>query len=140
MVSQFKTKWRFLKIAKPNQKFKVCYWKVRVSFLYASLKRAIRPLKINVVLNRSWTSSPFTICLIEFFTRLLPESPRWLINRGKFEEAKVIIRKIAKRNKVEVTEKQLDSLECDETATGQLWHLFTSRVLFVRTIVIFINW
>lgn len=71
---------------------------------------------------------------------LLPESPRWLINRGKFEEAKVIIRKIAKRNKVEVTEKQLDSLECDETATGQLWHLFTSRVLFVRTIVIFINW
>ena len=47
---------------------------------------------------------------------------------------------MAIRNKVEITEKQLDSLECDETATGQLWHLFTSRVLFVRTLVIFVNW
>lgn len=71
---------------------------------------------------------------------MFPESPRWLINRGNLEDAKVIIRKMAIRNKVEITEKQLDSLECDETATGQLWHLFTSRVLFVRTLVIFVNW
>lgn len=94
----------------------------------------VREWKYNEIV----LSVPSAIILVYWW--LLPESPRWLINRGKFEEAKVIIRKIAKRNKVEVTEKQLDSLERDETATGQLWHLFTSRVLFVRTIVIFINW
>ncbi|XP_034335330.2 organic cation transporter protein [Magallana gigas] len=94
----------------------------------------VREWKYNEIV----LSVPSAFILVYWW--LLPESPRWLINRGKFEEAKVIIRKIAKRNKVEVTEKQLDSLECDETATGQLWHLFTSRVLFVRTIVIFINW
>ncbi|XP_061193498.1 organic cation transporter protein-like isoform X2 [Saccostrea echinata] len=88
--------------------------------------------------NEIAVSAPSALLLSYWW--LLPESPRWLINRGKYEEAKVIIRKIAKRNKVQVTDKQLDSLECDETATGQLWHLFTSRVLFVRTIIIFLNW
>jgi OCT family organic cation transporter-like MFS transporter 4/5 len=74
------------------------------------------------------------------FYRLLPESPRWLVNRGRLEEAKVIIRRIAKRNKADVTDKQLDSLECDENTTGHLWHLFSSRVLLVRTLIIFFNW
>ncbi|XP_061193456.1 organic cation transporter protein-like [Saccostrea echinata] len=95
-------------------------------------------------LIRDWKYNEIAVsvpsALLLSYWWLLPESPRWLINRGKYEEAKVIIRKIAKRNKVEVTDKQLDSLECDETATGQLWHLFTSRVLFVRTIIIFLNW
>ncbi|XP_061193507.1 organic cation transporter protein-like isoform X1 [Saccostrea echinata] len=95
-------------------------------------------------LIRDWKYNEIAVsvpsALLLSYWWLLPESPRWLINRRKYEEAKVIIRKIANRNKVEVTDKQLDSLECDETATGQLWHLFTSRVLFVRTIIIFLNW
>ncbi|XP_062581641.1 organic cation transporter protein-like [Saccostrea cucullata] len=95
-------------------------------------------------LIRDWKYNEIAVsvpaALLLSYWWLLPESPRWLVNRGKFEEAKVVIRKIAKRNKVQVTEKQLDSLECDETAEGQLWHLFTSRVLFVRTIIIFLNW
>ncbi|XP_061193510.1 organic cation transporter protein-like isoform X2 [Saccostrea echinata] len=95
-------------------------------------------------LIRDWKYNQIAVsvpsALLLSYWWLLPESPRWLINRGKYEEAKVIIRKLAKGNKVQVTEKQLDSLECDETATGQLWHLFTSRVLFVRTIIIFLNW
>nr|XP_022294855.1 organic cation transporter protein-like [Crassostrea virginica] len=95
-------------------------------------------------LIREWKYNEITLsapaALILSYWWLLPESPRWLINRGNLEDAKVIIRKMAIRNKVEITEKQLDSLECDETATGQLWHLFTSRVLFVRTLVIFVNW
>ncbi|XP_078324705.1 organic cation transporter protein-like isoform X3 [Crassostrea virginica] len=94
----------------------------------------IREWKYNAII----VSAPAALMLSYWW--LFPESPRWLINRGNLEDAKVIIRKMAIRNKVEITEKQLDSLECDETATGQLWHLFTSRVLFVRTLVIFVNW
>ncbi|XP_022293454.2 organic cation transporter protein-like [Crassostrea virginica] len=94
----------------------------------------IREWKYNAII----VSAPAALLLSYWW--LFPESPRWLINRGNLEDAKVIIRKMAIRNKVEITEKQLDSLECDETATGQLWHLFTSRVLFVRTLVIFVNW
>ncbi|KAK3098565.1 hypothetical protein FSP39_020715 [Pinctada imbricata] len=71
----------------------------------------------------------------------VPESPRWLLRKGKPEEAKKIILKIAKGNNKEITTKELDNLEADPTAdAGKVWHLFTSRVLLIRTLIIFFNW
>ena len=43
----------------------------------------------------------------------IPESPRWLISRKKFSEAKKILIKASKENGHELTEDQLQNLEMD---------------------------
>lgn len=71
---------------------------------------------------------------------LIPESPRWLISQGRRYEANNIIRKAAKVNKVVLPENLIDSRTTERSPQGQIWHLFTSKVLFVRTMILFYNW
>ncbi|XP_033740181.1 organic cation transporter protein-like [Pecten maximus] len=89
-----------------------------------------------------WTeitcSAPAALFLLYWW--FIPESPRWLISQGKIEEANKIIQKAAKVNKVTIPEKILNADSIEEPETGRLWHLFTSRVLLFRTLIIFFNW
>ena len=62
------------------------------------------------------------------------------MSQGRIEEAETILRKAAKVNKVTLPEKIFDVDEAETPQKGQLWHLFTSRVLFFRTLIIFFNW
>ena len=61
------------------------------------------------------------------FPSFVPESPRWLLNKGRSDEAKDIILKMADVNKVDITLKDLGLLEADASG-GKVWHLFTTRV------------
>ncbi|XP_069134928.1 organic cation transporter protein-like [Argopecten irradians] len=83
-------------------------------------------------------SAPAVLFLLYWW--FIPESPRWLISQGKIDEANKIIQKAAKVNKVTIPEKILTADSIEEPETGRLWHLFTSRVLLVRTLIIFFNW
>ncbi|XP_041354562.1 organic cation transporter protein-like isoform X1 [Gigantopelta aegis] len=73
--------------------------------------------------------------------RILPESPRWLLQKGRIEEAEAIIKKAAKVNKVELPDRifDRDNLENSEPKS-KVWDLFTNRTLFCRTVIIYINW
>ncbi|XP_069108125.1 organic cation transporter protein-like [Argopecten irradians] len=83
-------------------------------------------------------SAPIAMFLLYWW--LVPESPRWLISQGRIEEANKIIQKAAKVNKITIPEKILTADSIEEPETGRLWHLFASRVLLVRTLIIFFNW
>ncbi|OWF45914.1 organic cation transporter protein-like [Mizuhopecten yessoensis] len=73
---------------------------------------------------------------------LLPESLRWLLSKRKYEEADRILQKAAKINKVMLETNLFDDEKEKMTpdATGKLWQLFSSRVMLLRTTVIFFNW
>ncbi|VDI31068.1 MFS transporter, OCT family, solute carrier family 22 (organic cation transporter), member 4/5 [Mytilus galloprovincialis] len=70
---------------------------------------------------------------------IIPESPRWLLSMGRHEEAVTILKKVALTNKANIPEKLLQ-IQDEPDPHGNLWHLFSSKVLFVRTMIIFLNW
>ncbi|XP_059154043.1 organic cation transporter protein-like isoform X4 [Physella acuta] len=84
-------------------------------------------------------SVPAALTLSYFF--LIPESPRWLVNVGRVKEASDIVRKIAKENQADLSEKTLSLQDVELEGQGEkIWHMLTIPVLLVRTLIIFFNW
>lgn len=76
---------------------------------------------------------------------LLDESPRWLLSKGKKDEAVAIIEKVAKKNKVKVDKNVLDKLSCEEDVKGAtlpelLKSTFTSAALLKRFFICLTWW
>jgi hypothetical protein len=75
---------------------------------------------------------------------LLPESPRWLIAKGRNEAAVKFVRKAAKINKKVVPEKLLEDTEthaeAEEAQKGSFIEVFKNASLLRRTGIVFFNW
>ena len=49
--------------------------------------------------------------------------------------------KMIKVNKADISEEELNNLQADEEEEeGSFFDIFTSRILFVRSMIIFFNW
>ena len=82
-----------------------------------------------------------TLSFMFLIYSIIPESPRWLLSKGKLEEATRIITKLAEVNGKQLPDRIISSFESDIGKTkGRVWQLFSTRVLAFRTIVIIINW
>ncbi|XP_071114254.1 organic cation transporter protein-like [Haliotis cracherodii] len=85
-------------------------------------------------------SAPSALILIMWW--FIPESPRWLLSRGRDAEAEQIIRKAAEVNGVDLPPKIFDksTLKQENQPQGKVWEMFTTPVLFIRCLIIFFNW
>ncbi|XP_022084076.1 organic cation transporter protein-like [Acanthaster planci] len=94
-------------------------------------------------------SLPYVVAFL--LIPIFPESPRWLISKGKFKEATKIIRKIAKVNGTTVPEDLINSSpenadeqkkEIRSDTVRRVTHLdlFRTPNLRKKTLIIFLDW
>ncbi|XP_048779932.1 organic cation transporter protein-like isoform X2 [Ostrea edulis] len=90
-------------------------------------------------------ASPMAIPLIYWWSKVLPESPRWLISRGRYQEAMEILQYAAKVNgktfdhDVALLSVHVENKK-DEGMFLILKDLFQSRQLVIRWLIIAANW
>ncbi|XP_074055223.1 solute carrier family 22 member 13-like [Macrotis lagotis] len=81
------------------------------------------------------------ILLLFFYWWLLPESARWLLTRGRVEEAKDLIQKVASINKRSVSSETLAQLTPEKTAPrGNALDLLRHPRLRKVTLILFCVW
>ena len=71
---------------------------------------------------------------------MIPESPRWLISKGKYEEATKIIEKAAEVNGVTLPPNIIGADTADQGKKSSVLKLFTNPRLLARTAIIYFNW
>lgn len=118
------------------------YTGINFEFFFAS---GFVILALLAYLIRNWQYLELALSMPTIFYMLVwyyvPESPRWLLSQGLYEEAEVIMKKIAEGSHKELSTKILDSLDCNDNADSvPLWRIFMSRKLAVQSLIIFFNW
>lgn len=107
-------------------------------------------------LIRNWvylslaTSVPFLLYFLYWF--VLPESPRWLLTKGRFEEASRILEQLARVNgkefpasfkqqlKQRMTLKRTKSEESLARKGPGIWALFRTPNMRLKTCLVTLNW
>ena len=56
---------------------------------------------------------------LSFYCRLVPESIQWLVAKGRYEEAEVILQKAAAFNGISVQGKILEASGCEQNKTDE---------------------
>ncbi|XP_067674871.1 organic cation transporter protein-like [Haliotis asinina] len=84
-------------------------------------------------------SAPSALMLIMWW--FIPESPRWLLSRGRDAEAERIIRKAAEVNGVDLPSTVFNKSSTEKNQhQGKVWEMFTTPRLLIRCLIIFFNW
>lgn len=85
---------------------------------------------------------PMVSAVCYWWPQVLPESPRWLLSRGKNKEAVKILKKAAKTNKVHFEDLPSNfRLEEEDRGLKEIFReFFHSKKLLFRWIIIVLNW
>ena len=89
----------------------------------------------------------FQFVVLYFDPSFVPESPRWLVQRGKIDDAYTIVDKIAKKNDKETPDKSLLMMIAEqsklEKAAEKMFtyiDLFRTREYTKRTLIMICFW
>ena len=97
---------------------------------------------------QDWSLLQLTLACIGMAVTILgffmPESPRWLLAKGKIDEVKYVLEKGAKINKRTIPEELILQLEqqpqSEEVKKLGFFSLFKGRAVLVNTLVMAFNW
>ncbi|XP_070190976.1 organic cation transporter protein-like isoform X3 [Littorina saxatilis] len=79
-------------------------------------------------------------CVLLAYWWLIPESPRWLASKGREKEVLLILEKIASSNKTKLPDvDDVSKSLVEKQVSLSFIHLFKSRELIVRFVVVFSN-
>ncbi|XP_046546409.1 organic cation transporter protein-like [Haliotis rubra] len=99
---------------------------------------------LMVFLMRDWKTRQLAISvpgILFAYLYFLPDSPRWQYSRGKTAEANKTVMKLAKGNKVRLTQDMLYDVTCTlDNHQEQFWELLKSPVMLKRILIILYTW
>ena len=79
-----------------------------------------------------------------FLYRIMPESPRWMLSRGRVREAELILQRAARWNGTALPENFFDDKLIDEIREedkgANITGLFTNQTMLRRLLLICFNW
>ncbi|XP_061926746.1 solute carrier family 22 member 13-like [Entelurus aequoreus] len=101
-----------------------------------------------VYVIRNWRIAQYMLgaayCPLVFYMWWIPESARWLLSRGRIEEARMLIKRVATINKQDVSENTLDCMlgehENKEIKSGTMKIIFTTKKLRIYLLLLCFVW
>ena len=115
---------------------------IQIPYALGQILIGVVALMIRDYVTLQWVMS-LLCCLQLPILLLVPESPRWLLSKGRMTEAREVMRKAAQWNNKTVclTElRQVSSQTAGEAVELGFADLFSSRDILLITVVMTLNW
>lgn len=83
---------------------------------------------------------PHTLSLFQLLSRFFPETPRFLLVHGKYDEALSVLRRVAKWNKKEMPLDDIKLPQQAENEKADFRDLFYNKEITMTTLVTWFSW